>query len=344
MLRRGSLSLIKAPLSLETGKGTVTNFVKVNCANYSSERHPSHSNNRKSDGPSTHGYRPVNLAYRALEYRGAEKDHPTKSSLIIHHSLLGRKENWNPISEIINRTTQRKIINVDARNHGESPQTDEMTLPLMAKDLINLIGAMPTTDKISYLGHSMGGRVGILLALMQPKLLDKLILVDSSNLFNQNSRRHYSALREACFSLVEIEDRLRTVNGSERLNLASKTIENIVENKHHRANLLSNLILSDKSNGESMWRHNISAVMNFLSHPDLDFPTINKINKNNATFEGPTLFINGDRSKFVSREDEKVIRRDFPNAEFIWLKDCGHLLHIDKQREFCEEVITFLEK
>ena len=59
----------------------------------------------------------------------------------------------------------------------------------------------------------MGGRVGILLALMQPKLLDKLILVDSSNLFNQNSRRHYSALREACFSLVEIEDRLRTVNG-----------------------------------------------------------------------------------------------------------------------------------
>ena len=131
---------------------------------------------------------------------------------------------------------------------------------------------------------------------------------------------------------------------SERLNLASKTIENIVVNKHHRANLLSNLILSDKSNGESIWRHNISAVMNFLSHPDLDFPTINKINKNNATFEGPTLFINGDRSKFVSREDEKVIRRDFPNAEFIWLKDCGHLLHIDKQREFCEEVITFLEK
>ena len=54
--------------------------------------------------------------------------------------------------QIINRTTQRKIINVDARNHGESPQTDEMTLPLMAKDLINLIGAMPTTDKISYLG------------------------------------------------------------------------------------------------------------------------------------------------------------------------------------------------
>jgi pimeloyl-ACP methyl ester carboxylesterase len=79
----------------------------------------------------------------------------------------------------------------------------------------------------------------------------------------------------------------------------------------------------------------------FLSHPDMmsQVPTIDK-----ATFEGRTLFINGDRSKFVAREDEAMIRKVFPNAEFAWLKDCGHLLHIDKQKEFCEKVIVFLEK
>ena len=79
----------------------------------------------------------------------------------------------------------------------------------------------------------------------------------------------------------------------------------------------------------------------YLSHPDmmLQVPTFD-----DACFKGETLFINGDRSRFASREDEADILRLFPNAEFAWLEDCGHLLHIDKQKEFCEKVITFLEK
>ena len=62
-------------------------------------------------------------------------------------------------------------------------------------------------------------------------------------------------------------------------------------------------------------------------------------------FENPwSLFISGERSKFVGKEDEDEIREVIPNAEIVWLKDCGHLLHVEKQKEFCERVVSFLEK
>ena len=81
-----------------------------NCAHYSSARPPpirstkfnddQNNNNKGSDTSDTSDFKPVNLSYRALECRGVERDCPTKSPLIIHHSLFGRKENWNPISEV----------------------------------------------------------------------------------------------------------------------------------------------------------------------------------------------------------------------------------------------------
>lgn len=119
-----------------------------------------------------------------------------------------------------------------------------------------------------------------------------------------------------------------------------QAIENIIVEKTDRANFLSNLILSEKptSNGDKIWRVNMNA---YLSHPDMmtQVPTFD-----DASFEGETLFINGNKSKFASKEHEAAIYKVFPNAEISWIKDTGHLLHLDKQKEFCEKIITFLEK
>lgn len=358
-LRRGSLTLLKSPSGLETANTTVKTFQKQRAlqkaqklswnysANYSSARPPPNRIPKDDQGSDdTSNFKPVNLSYRALECRGKQRDCPTKTPLIIHHSLLGRKENWNPISEIINRVTQRKIINVDARNHGESPHTLEMSLPLMTNDLIHLVhqmwtenGPCCTKEKFSFMGHSMGGKVGILLALLKPHLLDKLIVVDTPITANENSRKRWTNLRTACYVLVQIESDLKKLEGYERLNAANRAIENIITEKKDRAHFLSNLILSDEpEDGTSLWRVNLEA---FLSHPEMicSLPTFH-----NATFEGQTLFISGTKSKFMSKHDEREILKVFPNAEIAWLKDCGHLLHIDKQKEFCEKVITFLEE
>jgi len=353
---------VKSPLGLETANTTVKtvqNSPKLtnknwNCAHYSSARPPPNrstkinddqNNNKGSDTSDTSDFKPVNLAYRALECRGQERDCPSKSPLIIHHSLFGRKENWNPISEIINRVTQRKIINVDARNHGESPHTTEMSLPLMTKDIVHLLRQMKAEDglccpkdKYSFLGHSMGGRVGILMALLHPRLLDKLIVVDSPIVANEIWRKRWADLRTACFKLVDIEEDLKKRHGFERLNYATDAISNILPGKIDRAHFLSNLILSDEGSNGKLWRVNLDS---YLSHPEMicSLPDMN-----NATYEGDALFISGDRSKFMSKNDERQILQIFPNATIVWLKDCGHLLHLDKQKEFCENVITFLEK
>lgn len=106
-----------------------------------------------------------------------------------------------------------------------------------------------------------------------------------------------------------------------------------------RANFLSNLILSEVPEEGSLWKVNMSA---YLSHPDMmtEIPEFD----DSSVFEGDTLFINGDKSQFVKKDHEGAIRKLFPNVEFVWLKDCGHLIHVDKQKEFCETVIPFLEQ
>ena len=110
-------------------------------------------------------------------------------------------------------------------------------------------------------------------------------------------------------------------------------------NKTERANFLSNLILSEKPKGKNLWRVNMSS---FLSHPEM-MSQSPATTLENMTFEGPTLFINGQHSKFASRDHEKEILKFFPNANFAWIKDAGHLIHVDQQKLFCEKVITFLE-
>ena len=122
----------------------------------------------------------------------------------------------------------RKIINVDARNHGESPHTKEMSLPLMTKDIAHLIKQTKISpdsvdlNKFSFMGYQSGGRIGMLLALTQPQLVDKLIVVDTSVLVNEKCRERWTNLRRACFVLLDIEDQLREAHGYERMNIASK--------------------------------------------------------------------------------------------------------------------------
>jgi len=332
-------ALLKTQRKVDTAVGTV---VAPNiCISTHRSASLSAPNRPLFDGSSgsSANFKPISLAYRALECRGEERENQTKTPLLIHHSLYGRKENWNPVSEIINNVTKRKIINVDARNHGESPHTNEMSLPLMAIDIVHLIKQMKNgSDKISFMGHSMGGRIGIILALMYPQIMDKLVVVDASVIINGNNRQKWNVLREASLTLMNIESDLKKVQGHERLSLANKAIENIIVEKTERANFLSNLLFSDKLCQGSIWRVNISS---YLSHDDMmsHNPAFN-----DACFEGSTLFINGDQSQFASRNHETEIRKVFPNAEFAWLKDCGHRPHLDKEKEFCEIVISFLEK
>lgn len=105
----------------------------------------------------------VDLAYASYEST-AEVEH-TMPPLVILHGLLGSKNNWNSMSKAIHRTTGRKVISVDARNHGDSKHSLQHTYIHMAHDVMKLLKKLELT-KVSIMGHSMGGRTAMVLSLL----------------------------------------------------------------------------------------------------------------------------------------------------------------------------------
>lgn len=121
--------------------------------------------NRLSTDTENHpSFRTVDLAYVSYETAMSGDDH--LPPLVIFHGLLGSKSNWTSLSKVIHKKTGRKIIAVDARNHGDSPHCPEHTYRHMVEDIVALLNKL-SIPKISVLGHSMGGRTAMLLSLLQ---------------------------------------------------------------------------------------------------------------------------------------------------------------------------------
>ncbi|CAG2062340.1 unnamed protein product, partial [Timema podura] len=119
---------------------------------------------------------PVKMAYTCYE---ATNDSGNDNPIIIMHGLLGSKGNWNTVSKNICAQTNRRVIAVDARNHGDSPHTPELSYKHMASDVRLLINDLQIRQA-SLIGHSMGGRVMMYFALTYPDIIDKLVVVDIS--------------------------------------------------------------------------------------------------------------------------------------------------------------------
>lgn len=106
----------------------------------------------------------VDLAYASYEST-SDSENSSQPPLVILHGLLGSKNNWNSMSKAIHRTTGRKVISVDARNHGDSRHSPQHTYVHMAHDVMRLLKKLELS-KVSLLGHSMGGRTAMVLSLL----------------------------------------------------------------------------------------------------------------------------------------------------------------------------------
>jgi len=310
-------------------------------------------------------YKPVNLAYISYEKKIQDKDgdkkdaenqNKVKTPLLIQHGLFGKKENWKTIGKELNHMTNRPVYSIDGRNHGESPHTEEMTFALMAKD-IKQFCEQNNHEKISFLGHhGIGGRIGMMIAMLYPEMLDKLIVVDSTPLMTNKSQQRYLQLREAAEMLKNVEPELRKCEGYKRSLAAEQAIEHIIQDKRDVALILSNLInesqnstkkskndqsIETTTNNQNppLWKCNFDA---FLNNPGIiNFPSFDE----SKAFHGKTLFVQSTKSNYISPEDEPEIRRIFPNAEFSWIKskNGSTWFHIESHTEFMQAVITFLE-
>lgn len=238
--------------------------------------------------------------------------------LVIAHGLYGSARNWGVIARRL--ADRSEVIAVDMRNHGDSPQFPTHGYPEMAADLAEVIESLGAP--VDLLGHSMGGKAAMQLALTRPELLHRLIVADIAPVaYSHDQSRHVQAM--AALDLAHIATRAE----------ADAALAQTTEDPALRAFFLQSL---DFRNQPPRWKLNLSVLA-------ADMPKIVGWPGTAGSFRQPTLFLTGAESAYVGPEHRQTIRALFPKARFAKIPDAGHWLHAEKPREFEETVRVFLE-
>ncbi|MEQ8602329.1 MAG: alpha/beta fold hydrolase [Marivibrio sp.] len=242
--------------------------------------------------------------------------------LVILHGLFGAKKNWGALQKQFART--RSVIAADLRNHGQSPWDAAMDYTIMAQDVARLIETRCAGGPVHLLGHSMGGKAAMMLALSRPELLASLIVVDIAPAPSQSAQlTHYAEL-------------LRDLDLSpySRRSEVDAALKPAVPDDGVRAFLLTNL----ETAGDALsWKPNLDALVDNMPQIE-DWPALDGV----EPFEGPTLFIAGGRSDYIGPQHQAEIERLFPNAEIETIPGAGHWVHAEAPKAFLETVERFL--
>ncbi|XP_076755065.1 sn-1-specific diacylglycerol lipase ABHD11 isoform X2 [Xylocopa sonorina] len=268
---------------------------------------------------------PVKLAYVSYESMNGNKN-AAKQPIIIMHGLFGSKTNWSSLSKTIHQQTEH------ARNHGDSPHSTDMTYSHMAQDIVQLMNDLGF-EKSVLIGHSMGGSTMMYVALNNPELVEKLIIVDMSPV------RTSPYLLE----LEKIFKAMRTINvdGSTTLTKARSMVKEqlatVVKSLSLRQFLAMNLVEADI--GKYKWRVNLPVLeQNFVKQIAV-FPNVKS-----KVYNGPTLFIGGANSDYLREEDHDKIKELFPSAHFTYINGANHWVHADKPIEFLKITVDFINQ
>lgn len=240
-------------------------------------------------------------------------DGPTP--LLIAHGLYGSGRNWGVIAKRL--SSDRTVIAVDMRNHGTSPWDASHSYPAMAEDLAEVIRAQGAP--MAVLGHSMGGKAAMVLALTAPDLVSNLIVGDIAPVAYDHDQSPYIRAMQA-IDLSNVEKRSD----------AEAQLAALVDDPTLPAFFTQSLDLKEKR-----WRLNLDTLAEQMPHI-LGFPEMD------GTFTGPTLFLTGATSHYVRPEHRETIKALFPAARFAKIPGAGHWLHAEKPREFEAAVRAWL--
>ena len=240
--------------------------------------------------------------------------------LIILHGLFGNQGNWGQHAKIFANTFA--VYGMDHRNHGRSEWEDGMSYAELADDVSETM-QIHQIESAHLIGHSMGGKTAMQLALTKPHQVKKLVIVDIAPVLY---KPHHEKIFEGLDAL-----NLDLIDGRQD---ADEILEEYVDEKGVRDFLLANL-LKDRDECFS-WRMNLDAIRE--GYADL----IDGL-KSQAPFEGKVLFIKGQKSDYILKKYEKEMMALFPNAEIQEIKEAGHWLHAEQPELFQSTVYKFLK-
>jgi pimeloyl-ACP methyl ester carboxylesterase len=239
--------------------------------------------------------------------------------LVLLHGLFGQADNWFGVAPKL--AEQFHVFAPDLRNHGHSPHHPEMDYPLMAADVEKFM-AEQNLASAHVVGHSMGGKVAMQLALDFPARVKKLVVVDMAP-------RAYKRTHDYIFDALLALD-LPTFQTRQQIEeaLAPK-----IPSLNLRRFLLKNLGRDEQ--GKFVWKMNLRGVAeNYLN--------LGKVLSEGEPFAKPALFIRGGKSDYITAHDETEIRRRFPAAQIQTIPSASHWVHADAPEEFVRMVLDFI--
>lgn len=234
--------------------------------------------------------------------------------LLIAHGLFGSARNWGVIAKRLSDT--REVIAVDMRNHGDSPRFPSHSYAHLADDLAEVIATLPG-GRADVLGHSMGGKAAMVLALRHGARVNKLVVADIAPVaYTHSQQAQIDAMRRV--DLATIRSRQEA---AAQMQASSPEIA---------AFLLQSLDMAGRR-----WKIDLDLFEREMATV-VGFPQID------GQFAGPTLFLSGALSDYVQPAHRPDILSLFPKAKFAKIRQAGHWLHAEQPRSFEQAVRVFL--
>jgi pimeloyl-ACP methyl ester carboxylesterase len=229
------------------------------------------------------------------------------TTYVFLHGLLGQGKNWSTIAKLL---LPAGSLLVDLPNHGHSPWTQDVSYESMADAVAELLREVAEPTSVTLVGHSMGGKVAMLVALAHPELVGRLAVVDISP-----AERNAVEFVRYLDAMLAIDLSQVSTRASADAQLLSAAPDPVV-----RGFLLQGLQRTDAG---WAWQPNLEGLRRGIASLG-GWPSVS------GTYAGPVLWVGGDRSDYVSRDELPTMRLLFPHVRLVVVKGAGHWVHADQ--------------
>ncbi|MGY2875683.1 pimeloyl-ACP methyl ester carboxylesterase [Marmoricola sp. URHA0025 HA25] len=246
------------------------------------------------------------------------------SPIVFLHGLFGQGKNWTQIAKAL--AGEHRALLVDLPHHGRSPWEEHFDFLEIADQVA---GVLPADEPVALVGHSLGGKVAMVLALRHPELVERLCVVDVSPVAYRTADEFAGYI--AAMQRLDL-DALRQRND------ADEELEEAVPNTTVRGFLLQNL----RREADSWrWQVNLDVLGDELAELT-DWPEDRLTGV--SPYQGPVLWIAGARSDYVQEEYAGAMDRWFPGNRRVTIKNAGHWVHSEQPEVFVEVLRRFVDR
>lgn len=240
----------------------------------------------------------------------------SNSPIVLIHGLFGSLDNLGVLARDLG--VNHTLLQIDLRNHGLSPRSDEMNYPVMAQDVVETLDEY-AFEKAIVIGHSMGGKVAMALTAIAPERIDKLVLIDIAPVDYQ-VRRH--------------DEIFAAVNAVSNAGIKTRSQAATLMREHIKEEGVIQFLL--KSFADGAWKFNVPALWKEYENI-VGWKTV-------PAWDHPALFIRGGASPYVDETHREALLQQFPQARAHVVAGAGHWVHAEKPEAVLRAIHRFIDE